>query len=491
MISKKWNVSHFILSAIFITIFSFIVIKANSALYTRQSFNTYTFSDHRYKITFEYPESFTPPTENYYATTNIIQNRFQNDQGVDFMFMSVDLGDYRDLHICQYDEADNFCIRDQDNSGYVDPDLHLHYFLNIQYEGTDSKLDAALKHAEQSFLIEDTFNNTENWVDIDFDEVFKLKYPPGINVVQDYGNSINLSDAHRYNIHVSVLSEYDLGQEYQIWKEGYLGTSESQYPSTRKLDFIKTSKGTDVISVQAIFYVDGLIYKITSGPLTDVRYDDGKKIASDITVLKDVYLKPGSDAYKYLEYVKKVTELAEVNSSNVDKVKSRLEEEKMSVASSQMDTSDWLIYKNDEYGFSFKYPNDLEVEVRKDGRHFRMFILNTELAYDYDFMALEFGALDSLTIEDWFKKTVDLNDVLSYKTGTTTQGYKTLTLEGVRGVENLRGYWLISSFIEDGINMRSLGVFGPLNFYPLKILEPYQPRLLNNIIDSIHFYKVN
>ncbi len=49
-------------------------------------------------------------------------------------------------------------------------------------------------------------------------------------------------------------------------------------------------------------------------------------------------------------------------------------------SSDQIDTSDWLTYTNEEYGFSFKYPNSLEIssDLNETGYLFALNVANKE-----------------------------------------------------------------------------------------------------------------
>lgn len=88
----------------------FIILLSSGLFYFYQvlKYQTYHYSDQMYAISFYYPKEFIAPQDNYFATGNIIQNEFNNDLGVKFIFMAANLVQKQPSQKC-LDENITFC----------------------------------------------------------------------------------------------------------------------------------------------------------------------------------------------------------------------------------------------------------------------------------------------------------------------------------------------------------------------------------------------
>ena len=78
----------------------------------------------------------------------------------------------------------------------------------------------------------------------------------------------------------------------------------------------------------------------------------------------------------------------------------------------KIDTSDWLTYRNEEYGFEVKYPRDWYIEVEKDSetRYFYFKVENSKYYFESDTPTERIFRLslsDDLNAEIYFNKYID------------------------------------------------------------------------------------
>lgn len=337
----------------------------------QEEFKKYSFTDHRYTVSFEYPTEFVAPDTNYFATSNIIQNEFHNDEGIQFIFSAGDLGASVAPNIMNnYEECQNFeknqlilyqCYNAKDyrySANYTDSLYGKSYHLRISSEKEiDPDLNNKLKHVIESFNIEDNFSNVLTWQSTQFDEVLTVHHPKNIQIEKTAGQSLTLSDSYNYNITVKYISEKNNSQDYAFWKDFYGIIPNRTTPYPININFIKNGES---IHLNADIYFEGVFYNITTGNLEGVTYKKENAVKPDMQILEEVYLDPTTDAIKYYQFFNKIVGNLEFDVSKVQTVLSEIEDVESQINTNQnmliAETSDWQTYKNEEYGFSFEYP---------------------------------------------------------------------------------------------------------------------------------------
>jgi len=104
--------------------------------------------------------------------------------------------------------------------------------------------------------------------------------------------------------------------------------------------------------------------------------------------------------------------LSDSNKYYIENISDRLMKSEKEFVVSDVDTSDWKNYKSKRFGFSFKYPNDYEIENSDKDLNYIFFIHNDEV-YD-DSMDLNDkceiaiseggGAINMLRARNWISK---------------------------------------------------------------------------------------
>jgi len=78
----------------------------------------------------------------------------------------------------------------------------------------------------------------------------------------------------------------------------------------------------------------------------------------------------------------------------------------------EIDTSNWKTYRNEEYGFEFKYPGEWVIEEKNsDILFWRNIEKNQEINYEIGApLVLNIKKIDSRSIKDWFNKEFSNRD---------------------------------------------------------------------------------
>ena len=249
---KKYFFTITILSLLF-----FVGCSQTDEQNQEEEYKTYTYSDHRYQVSFEYPSKFIAPKSNYHATGKIIQNEFQNDLGIDFIFMPVDMGVDKITYLCEnnsdgeeceyVDDTDLIKIKKFDDVqgdkidyeiAYLDFNIGKTYTLFTHLPNDASEeTKKTIEYSMNSMEVKDIFNATSEWENYEFDEVLTIKHPPGTTINSTAYNTASITDPHAYTFTISLLTEDEESEEsekYEFWKDEYFNMKWATDPKNRK-----------------------------------------------------------------------------------------------------------------------------------------------------------------------------------------------------------------------------------------------------------------
>lgn len=146
----------------------------------------------------------------------------------------------------------------------------------------------------------------------------------------------------------------------------------------------------------------------------------------------------------------------------------------------------WETYTNEEYGFSFRYPSDITVDLRMDENSFWVYLNG-----DTGFANIRIDDISSdENIEEWFERVVDINGVLTPEIGETNAGNQSVvSFSGGDGLADINSDYAQSvGFVLDGQNDRVFFISaGQEPDVVLKETGWSQQNLSDAIVQSISF----
>lgn len=103
---------------------------------------------------------------------------------------------------------------------------------------------------------------------------------------------------------------------------------------------------------------------------------------------------------------------------------------------------DWKTYTNDQYGFSFKYPENTAIKFAVENDLIKM-QLDTEAVESYNSSIMEIKIIpntNGISLDTWIAENVNINGVLTIKKTQNSTGVVITELNGANSIEDFGKY---------------------------------------------------